>query len=150
MSLIRGGMDIASSSSAEQNRTGMNPARRTRMYGVFASKGERFPLESQDPGPLPGKYHVSMSWEAPGAVPMVPKHVPLVRKAPEETPGPGQYPLPGSLSVKQKSRKDIMYNTSPRSSLIPYHQREMPGPGEYNLSKTLVKSSHNVYLSEDG
>ena len=68
---------------------------------VFASKNDRFEKLKEADGPHPGSYRVQVSWKKGSAV-MVP---PISKtKAPDVTPGPGDYILPSTVEIKKGNR----------------------------------------------
>jgi hypothetical protein len=59
---------------------------------------------------------------------------------------PGQYQISRRLGSDWRNPKNIMLSTSERD--IFGKPKDIPGPGEYEIAKDLIRPSHNVLLSD--
>jgi len=101
-------------------------------------------------GPAPGSYNTTPSWSAPGIVPMIMPSGPTSRKAPDPSPGPGDYLLPSTINQVRKSRKDVMISSSKRSGVGTNEKNAAPGPGAYDISKGgLLRPTFNIMLAPE-
>jgi len=59
---------------------------------------------------------------------------------------PGQYQVSRRLGSDWRNPKNIMLSSSERN--IFGKPKDIPGPGEYEIAKDLIRPSHNVLLSD--
>lgn len=113
-------------------------------FGVGLSQA-RFVKDSDTSGPAPGSYDTTPSWVVPGAVSFRETNI-SSRKLPDMMPGPGDYSLPSALKYGKPNRKGVMISTGQRSQLG--QNIDGPGPGEYKVTKSLIRPSYNIMLAE--
>jgi hypothetical protein len=122
----------------------------------FVNKDTRYYPVKDDPGPAPGSYDLSVSWDkAPGAVTMKPpKNHSIKRESADAherdtSPGPGDYNVSLSYVKKLKNRKNILLTTSDRFSEGKKDVDTGPNAQSYNpypVYGSLIRPTHNVLL----
>ena len=122
----------------------------------FASNVARLPPpdDTLADGPGPGTYNTRPSWMLKNSTRYFPENKPLVKMKKDIAPGPGQYrPDPYGIAGspdKRRNRKNIMVSTGQRlKEMLKEYERVGPGPGVYNVSKSLITPSHNVLLNPE-
>jgi len=118
----------------------------------FASQVKRLedPGDTLGDGPAPGTYNTLPSWKLKTGVKMIPDTIPVIKKKPGTSPGPGsyrpdKYGMAGSTN-KRRNRMNVMIGTDIRFNSKVY-EKDGPGPGVYNVTKSLLVPSHNVMLA---
>lgn len=125
------------------NRLNMRP----KFTVNFASKEPRIFEPKLPDGPGPQAYDTTPSWQKPGVAKMTaPVGNPKIKHE-ELRPGPGTYSIPGAIAPRKPNRRNIMISSSPRTGGDKPVDQNQPGPGYYNLQKSLIRPSYNVYLS---
>ena len=120
----------------------------------FASRVKRLPPpeDSLDQGPAPGTYDTRPSWELKRSIRFFPENKPRIKVRETIAPGPAQYQVDkygiAGSPERRRNRKNVMVSTANRGEgMLNEYQKSLPGPGIYNVSKSLVTPSHNVYLN---
>lgn len=119
---------------------------------VFVSNEQRFNATKDiQYTPAPGSYNVSYDWKkinGGGIVPMGERKCKSVVDLTPKMPGPGDYVISTSLHQSQqktRNRTSGMGGTEKRFNKERHD--EGPPPGTYNVEQSLIKPSHNVYMS---
>jgi hypothetical protein len=114
----------------------------------FASSSTRFRTSVDEPlGPPPTAYDSQPVWTKAkiGGYRMKPS-VTESRKEPETPPPAHNYVLPGAIGeIKTFNRKKIFFGSSKREEKI---DTDIPPPGRYNVSSSLIRPTHNILLSD--
>ncbi len=140
----------------EGSRSSKNSGRIAGIRTAFgsAANGPRFSGKSLiPPGPPPGAYNTLPSWGTGGGLAMRQSSV-ISRKDPnaEKRPGPADYKIPSSIHVPKKNRVNVMVSGARRKSVAEQelgHVHGMPGPGNYAVSGSLLRKSHNILLDPE-
>ena len=122
---------------------------------VFVSNEQRFNATKDIQfTPAPGTYDVSYDWRAGkggGVVPMRDRSSRSIIPLDVQLPGPGDYNTRKTFSHDEarKSTNRLISMGGTERRFVPERQTDAPPPGTYNPRESLIKPTHNVYLSSE-
>jgi len=140
------GYEVSSASSQSNN----SHAQRPKFSVNFGSKESRFPREKSLDGPGPTTYNTTPAWDKVGTIKMVQINgsPTRVREDNFKIPGVGEYNISTDMAFSKPNRKNILITSSPRTLGAGLMKSDNPGPGHYNVQTSLIRPSHNAFLSE--
>lgn len=116
-------------------------------FGIGLNEARFRDLDAENAGPAPGSYDITPSWDVPGVVPLRLVDAKSRKQASwDKAPGPADYVLPTTLKLGKPNRKNVMIGTGKRADLTA-GDPSLPGPGNYQVIKSLIRPSHNIMLS---